>query len=94
MAHIIIAGSVLPDGNLQFGDRTEFKSGKEKTGVYTITFIKPYPNTPVIVATSDGGERGCRIDIKNVNSVTCKLESRSYDTNALCDSGFNFIALL
>ena len=94
MAHVIIAGSVLPDGNPQFGDKSEFRSGRVSTGVYAITFTKPYSNTPVVVATSDGGERGCRMCIRTVNGFTCTFESRSYDTNALSDSGFNFIALL
>ena len=95
-----IVGSVSKDGKKSNGDLAYYNSHREAidtihlNGRYKITFLIELPQTPVVVASGDGGRRGCSITVVNITPQSFIVESRSYDTNGLEDSGFNFIAVV
>lgn len=95
-----ITGSVSKDGKKINGDLAYYNSLKEPidpahpNGRYKVTFLIEFKQTPVVVATSDGGVRGCSIIVVKTTQQYFIVESRSYDTNGLEDSGFYFIAVV
>lgn len=95
-----ISGSVSKDGKKSNGDLAYFDSHREaidaehSNGRYKVTFLVEFRQTPVVVASGDGGIKGCSIVVVKITQKYFIVESRSYDTNGLEDSGFNFIAVV
>ena len=94
MAQVYMAGRVNQNGTIVGGTETDlWEPDKKGTGVYEIDFNPNLPFTPVVVASTDGGDRGCNIRVKYVSGTKFRIEGRRYHDHGLADISFDFIVV-
>jgi uncharacterized protein YegP (UPF0339 family) len=84
----ILKGYVNKNGSIDRG--TGFTVEKLGAGKYKINFTSPYPSVPVVLATTDGGQRGDHIQINYTTTTSVTIDTLSYDTNGGDDAAFGF----
>ena len=98
MSYVSISGNVNADGTLQSG--AGFNISKEGTGLYLISFLRPFLSEPAVVATpnypgwndfdSDGGETTVSCVVVALDRNRVKIKTSEGGTAA--DGNFSFIA--
>jgi hypothetical protein len=77
-AEIIAAGAVDINGNsTRYAGRAFRVERPERSGMYIIKFIGSLPRRPIIVAMSDGGQRGAFAEVKAVECDGFVVEGES-----------------
>jgi hypothetical protein len=87
---IVTAGAVTDDGRETASD---FDVKLEQAGQYRVTFMDWFKEPPHIIATTDGGQRGAAITVKEVKQGSFLVETRDYSANGLTPAAFQFIAV-
>ena len=88
-----MAGFINADGSIARGNREKFAVRKEGTGEYHIQFNRALPSVPIVVATSDGGQRGSDARIVSTDRNGFVVEGRTYSDHGLSDIGFGFMVV-
>jgi hypothetical protein len=87
-----IRGTILFNGTI---DATRSSPGftitHSSTGVYSINFTVPFASPPTVVAT--GTAQCCRARVTATATNTAFIHVLDYDTDALTDTPFTFIAV-
>ena len=86
---VTIGGGIAPDGS-HFGG---YDVDHPADGKYIVSFDKPFHRRPVVVATSDGGQRGAWAEVSSVTNRSFVVEGRAYNDHGLADIAFSFIAI-
>ncbi|TDJ63305.1 MAG: hypothetical protein E2O37_09030 [Proteobacteria bacterium] len=91
--NVVMAGYVDAQGNLQHEKGELFTVTRPDTGTYRIEFSEPMDIRPVVVATSDGGQKGANIRVVKATRLGVTLEGRAYSSNDKSNTAFNFIVV-
>jgi hypothetical protein len=87
-----LRGTILFNGNI---DATRSSPGftitKGSTGIYTINFTVPFTSPPTVIAT--GTAQCCRARVNGTLTTAAFIHVLDYDTDALTDTPFTFIAI-
>jgi len=90
---VVTAGAVDLRGNVDRREGLPFTVNPLGTGKYRVNFREPFPNKPIVVAISDGGQKGSFAEIIGVDTTGFTIEGRDYATHGLAEIGFQFIAV-
>jgi hypothetical protein len=86
----VIAGRVGSNGSVQLG--AGFLAHRNNTGNYTVTYLDPFPSTPVVLATPfDPGGFDNTINVITSSSTAFTVDIRDTDTGSDEDDDFNFV---
>jgi len=90
---VFSAGHVNPTGEKVSWAGVGFSVIRNGTGQYTVSLAKPCESSPVVVATTEGGTRGCRALVNKTRPNSFVVETREYDGNGLSDDAFFFVVI-
>ena len=90
---VVTAGAVKKDGTVIRHVGFPFTVIRRKSGQYRVNFRDPFKEIPVVIATSDGGDRGAFAEITSVDSTGFTVEGRTYSAHGLAEIGFQFVAV-
>lgn len=88
---IVAAAHINETGNIIAEVGRKIFVSKKSGPYYQVRFSQKLRAKPIILAVSDGGQRGANARVKKANANGFRLEGRSYSANGLVDSGFHFI---
>jgi len=90
---VVTAGAVDKKGNVIRHAGKPFTVSPQEAGRYRINFRDPFPTVPVVVAISDGGDRGAAAEITGIDTTGFVVEGRDYSKHGLAVIGFQFVAV-
>ncbi len=90
---VVTAGSVAKDGTVVRHSGYPFTVAPRDGGRYRVNFRDPFKEIPVVVATSDGGDRGAFAEITSIDTTGFLVEGRTYSAHGLAEIGFEFVAV-
>lgn len=62
------------------------------TGIDDVTFNRPFPRVPTVLALSDG-TGGAVVQVTRVDASGCRIEGRHPGNNSVANVGFHFIVI-
>ncbi len=88
---VIFAAQIQTDGSVLIGKK-DISCTRTGTGAYTITFMRAFGQTPVVIVTSvsTAGARAPRVDTKSVSGCTITVAD---NTGTSQDSKLNIVVL-
>ena len=90
---VVSAGQVSQEGNRELWKGGNFSVDFQSPGTYRISFNQPFDTNPIVLATSDGGDRGAVAEVSDVSASGFTVEGRTYDSHQLAQIGFQFVAV-
>ena len=90
---VVTAGAVAKNGNAVRHAGKPFTVSGQQAGRYRINFRDPFLTVPVVVAISDGGDRGAAAEITGIDATGFFVEGRDYSRHGLAIIGFQFVAV-
>lgn len=90
---VVTAGSVQENGTVIRHAGYPFTVAPRDSGRYRINFRDPFKEIPIVVAISDGGDKGAVAEITAIDTTGFTVEGRTYSGHGLAKIGFQFVAV-
>ncbi len=90
---VVTAGSVQKNGTVVRHAGFPFTVAPRDSGRYRINFRDPFKEVPIVVAISDGGDKGAVAEITAIDPTGFTVEGRTYSGHGLAKIGFQFVAV-